>query len=61
MLNSYHQKTFTVLKSNVASKLNFRILQCKQNIWKGSYKYSTEQGISKKWQRLITICCLKNI
>ena len=49
MVNSYQQKIFTILKSNVMSKLNIKILQCKQNIWEGSYKYSIEQGISKKW------------
>ena len=42
MVNFYHQKTFTILKSNVMSK----ILQCKQNIWEGTYKYSIGQGIS---------------
>ena len=36
MVNSYHQKTFIVLK------LNVKILQCKQNIWKGNYKYFIE-------------------
>ena len=49
MVNSYQQKIFTILKSNVMSKLNIKILQCKQNIWEGSYKYSIGQGISKKW------------
>ena len=47
MFNSYHQKTFTILKLNVMSKLNVKTLQCKQNIWEGSYKYSIGQGISK--------------
>ena len=42
MVNSYHQKTFIVLKSNVISKLNVKILQYKQNIWKGNYKFSIE-------------------
>ena len=48
MVNSYHLETFTILKSNFMSKLNVKILQCKQNIWKGRYKYSIGQGISKK-------------
>ena len=39
MVNSYHQKTFAILKSNIMSKLNVKILQCKQNIWKGNYKF----------------------
>ena len=30
------------------SKSNVKILQYKQNIWKGNYKYSTEHGIFKK-------------
>ena len=47
IVNSYHQKTVTILKSNVMSKLNVKILQYKQNIWEGSYKYSMGQGISK--------------
>ena len=48
MVNSYHQKTFIVLKSNVMSKSNVKILQYKQNIWKRNYKYSIEHGIFKK-------------
>ena len=47
MVNSYHQKTFIILKSNVMSKSNVKILQHKQNIWKGNYKYSIEYGIFK--------------
>ena len=43
MVNSYYQKTFTILKSNIMSKSNVKILQYKQNIWKGNYKYSMEQ------------------
>ena len=39
MVNSYQQKTFAILKSNIMSKLNVKILQCKQNIWKGNYKF----------------------
>ena len=32
------------------SKSNVKTLQCKQNIWKGNYKYSIQQGIfNKKW------------
>ena len=46
MVNFYHQKTFTILKSNVMTKMNVKILQCKQNIWEGTYKYSIGQGIS---------------
>ena len=34
MVNLYHQKTFMILKSNVISKSNAKILQYKQNIWK---------------------------
>ena len=50
MINSYHQKTFMIVKLNVMSKSNIKTLQYKQNIWKGSYKYSIEQGIfNKKW------------
>ena len=49
MINSYPQKTFIVLKSNLTSKSNVKILQYKQNIWKGNYKYSIEHGIFKKW------------
>ena len=30
------------------SKSNVKILQYKQNIWKGNYKHSIEQGIIKK-------------
>ena len=48
MVNSYHQKTFIVLKSNVMSKSNVKIFQYKQNIRKGNYKYSIEHGIFKK-------------
>ena len=48
MVNSYDQKTFIVLKSNVMSKLNVKVLQYKQNIWKRNYKYSIEHGIFKK-------------
>ena len=43
------------------SKSNVKILQYKQNIWKGNYKYSIKQGIFKKWRRLIKICRLKKI
>ena len=32
MINSYHQKTFTILKSNVLSKSNVKVLQYKQNM-----------------------------
>ena len=35
------------------SKSNVNILQYKQNIWKGSYKYSIEQGIFTKWWRCL--------
>ena len=45
MVNSYHHKTFIVLKSNVMSKSNVKIFQYKQNIQKGNYKYSIEHGI----------------
>ena len=48
MINSYRQKIFIILKSNVMSKSNVEILQYKQNIWKGNFKYSIEQGIFKK-------------
>ena len=48
MVNYHHQKTFMVLKSNVMSKWNVKILQYKQNIWKRNYKYSIEHGIFKK-------------
>ena len=48
MVNSYHHKTFMVLKSNVMSKSNVKIFQYKQNIQKGNYKYSIEHGIFKK-------------
>ena len=61
MLNSYNQKTFIILKSNVMSKSNVKIFQYKQNFWKGNYEYSIEQGIFTKWRRLITICCLKKM
>ena len=47
MVNSYHQKTFIFLKSKVMSKLNVKILQYKQIIWRGNYKYSIELGIFK--------------
>ena len=30
------------------SNSNVKILQCKQYIWKGNYKYSIELGIFKK-------------
>ena len=43
MVNSYHQKTFIILKSNDVSKSNFTILQYKQNIGRGNHKYSTER------------------
>ena len=59
MANSYHQKTFIILKLNSTS--NVKILQCKQKIWKGNYKYTIEQAVFKKWRRLITICRLKKI
>ena len=42
MANPYHQKSFIVLKSNAISKSNVKILQYKQNIWKGNYKFSIE-------------------
>ena len=42
MVNSYHQKTFAILKSNIMSKLNVKILLCKQNIWKGNYKFDDD-------------------
>ena len=45
MVNSYHQKTFIILKSNVMSKSNVKTLQYKQNIWNENYKYSRKQGI----------------
>ena len=61
MVNSYHQKTFVILRSNVMSKLNVKILQYKQNIWKGKFKYSIEQVIFKKWRRLLTIFRLEKI
>ena len=48
MVNSHHQKTFMVLKSNVMSKWNVKILQYKGNIWKRNYKYSIEHGVFKK-------------
>ena len=38
MVDSCHMKTFTILKLNVMSKLNIKLLQCKQNTWEGSYK-----------------------
>ena len=47
MVNSYHQKSFVIPKSNVISKSNVKILQYKKNIWKGNYKYSIEHWISK--------------
>ena len=37
MVNSYHQKTFIILKLHIMSKSNVKILQCKQNIWKENY------------------------
>ena len=61
MVNSYHQETFIILKSNVMSNSNVKILQYKQNIWKGNCKYPIEQEIFKKWRRLMTICCLQKI
>ena len=61
MVNSYHQKTFIILKSNVMSKSNVKILQYKQNVWKGNYEYSIEQEVFKKWRRLMTIYCQKKI
>ena len=48
MVNSYHQKTFIILKLNVMSKSNVIIFQYNQNSWKRNYKYSIEQGIFKK-------------
>ena len=48
MVNSYHQKTFIIVISNVMSKSNVKILQHKQYIWKGNYKYSIEQVIFEK-------------
>ena len=47
MVNSYHQKTFIFLKSKLMSKLNVKILQYKQIIWRENYKYSIELGIFK--------------
>ena len=35
MVNFCHQKTFIILKTNVMSKWNVKILQYKQIIWKG--------------------------
>ena len=61
MVNSYHQKTFIITKSNIMSKSNFKILQCKQHVLKVNYTYSIEQGIFKKWWRLVMIYCLKKI
>ena len=49
MVNSYHQKTHMTLKWSVISKSNVNILQYKQVIWEGNYKYSIEEGIFKKW------------
>ena len=43
------------------SKLNNKILQYKQNMCKENYKHSIELAILKKWQRVMTICCLKKI
>ena len=48
MVNSQHQKTFIILKLNVISKFNVKILQYKQNIWKGNYEYCVEHEIFKK-------------
>ena len=49
MVNSYRHKTFIVLKSNVISKSNVKIiLQYKQNIWKRNFKYTIEHGIFKE-------------
>ena len=48
MVNSYHQKTFIILKSNVMSKSNVKTLQYNQNIWDENYKYSRKQGIFNK-------------
>ena len=48
MINSYHQKTIIILKSNVMLKSNDKILQYKQNIWKENFKYSIEQGYLKR-------------
>ena len=48
MVNSYHQKTFIILKSNFMSKSNVKTLQYKQNIWEENYKYSRKQGIFNK-------------
>ena len=48
MVDSYHQKTFIILKLSITSKSNIKILQYKQNIWKRNYKYSIEYGTLKK-------------
>ena len=40
------------------SKSNVKILQRKQNIWKGNYEYSTEHGIFENM--IVTLffdCC----
>ena len=58
MINAHHQKTFIILKSNVMSNSNVKMLQYNQYMWKGNYKYSMAQGIFTKWRRLMTICCL---
>ena len=42
--NFYNSKIERFVK-----KSNVTILQYKQNIWKGNYKYQVEQGIFKKW------------
>ena len=48
MVDSYHQKTFIILKLNVMSKSNVKSLQYKQNIQKRNYEYFIEQRIFKK-------------
>ena len=46
MANSYHQNAFMILKLNLMSKSNVKILQNKQIIWNGNYTYSIEQEIT---------------
>ena len=46
-------ETFIVLKSNVISKSNVKILQYKHNIWERNYKYSIEHGIFKKYRNTV--------
>ena len=47
MVNYYHQKTFIILKTNVMTKWNVKILQIQTNYLERNYRYSIQLGVFK--------------